>query len=567
MLDHGPWTAQQKRWTILAALAVIFDGFDIQILGFAIPSLIREWHVARSAFGPVLALGLAGMAIGSPFAGYCGDRFGRRTALIGCVSLFGVATIATSLVDGVAWLTVLRFLTGMGAGGALPNAGALTAEFAPLRRRHTAVLLTIVCVPLGGMLGGVIASQVLPVLGWRALYLIGGAMPLAFAILLWFALPESPRFLARLPAERQRLTKLLLRMGYAVGPDSTYEDRSKMQVDNRSPLRTLFGPALARNTVGLWIAFFFCLGSIYVMFGWLPTMLTSQGVTLATATTGLAVYNLGGVLGTLLWTVLISAFGSRKPMLAGALGTAVSALIVLLIPFQAQGGHALLLAAIGLNGLLANAIQTSMYALAAHVYPTAVRASGVAYAAAIGRTGAIVSSLFGAVLIQAGPLTFWSAMAAAMVVAFAGLAWVHNHFAAVGKLEPTRVAASEGKLLLIALAKSVARVDDGKRPILRDGKVNRFESVGRLQVCDEVIAWVRFLAGIERIVKLPDVLQTWRPSQDGPRLRVGALPRTVRLDDDGSSQRSHHFRRDPLELPVDVDVIDIDGADQIPGAH
>ena len=442
LLDDGPWTSQQKRWTILAALAIIFDGFDIQILGFAIPSLIREWHVARSAFGPVLALGLAGMAVGSPLAGYFGDRFGRRTALIGCVSVFGLATISSSFVDGVAGLAVLRVLTGMGAGGALPNAAALAAEFAPLRRRHAAVLLTIVCVPLGGMVGGVIASQVLPALGWRALYMIGGAMPLAFAILLWLALPESPRFLARHPEDRQRLTELLRRIGHTFDAASTYEDRTKVVADHRAPVRTLFGPALARDTVGLWIAYFFCLGSIYVMFGWLPTLLTSRGISLATATTGLAVYNLGGVCGVLAWTFLISAFGSRGPMLAGALGTAASALMVLLIPFHANSSPVLLLAAIGLNGLLANAVQTSMFALAAHVYPTAVRASGVAYASAIGRTGGVISSLFGAVLIQAGPVVFWWAMAAAMVAVFGGLACVRNHFAAMEKLEPAKVAAS-----------------------------------------------------------------------------------------------------------------------------
>ena len=436
LLDHSPWTAQQKRWTILAALAIIFDGFDIQILGFAIPSLIREWHVARSAFGPVLALGLAGMAVGSPLAGYVGDRFGRRVALIGCVGLFGLATIASSLVDGVAGLAVLRVLTGMGAGGALPNAAALAAEFAPLRRRHAAVLLTIVCVPLGGMVGGVIASQVLPALGWRALYGIGGAMPLGFAILLWLSLPESPRFLARRPEGRQRLTELLRRLGHAVDPGSTYEDRTKVAADGRAPIRALFGTALARDTVGLWVAYFFCLASIYAIFGWLPTLLTSQGISLATATTGLAVYNLGGVCGVVMWTLLISAFGSRGPMLAGALGTAVSALFVLLIPFHANGSPVFLLVAVGLNGLLANAVQTSMFALAAHVYPTAVRSSGVAYASAIGRTGGVISSLFGAVLIQAGPAVFWWAMAAAMVAVFAGLAWVRNHVVAVGEQEP-----------------------------------------------------------------------------------------------------------------------------------
>jgi MFS transporter, AAHS family, 4-hydroxybenzoate transporter len=81
LFDGSRWSAYQKSVTALVALALIFDGFDIQILGFAIPSLMREWHAARSEFGPVLAVGLAGMVVGGPMAGYCGDRFGRRAAL------------------------------------------------------------------------------------------------------------------------------------------------------------------------------------------------------------------------------------------------------------------------------------------------------------------------------------------------------------------------------------------------------------------------------------------------------------------------------------------------------
>ena len=96
LLDGKSWSTYQKLVTVLTALAIIFDGFDIQILGFAIPSLIKEWHVTRADFGPVLAVGLAGMVVGGPLAGYFGDRFGRRGALIGCVVLFGLATIATA---------------------------------------------------------------------------------------------------------------------------------------------------------------------------------------------------------------------------------------------------------------------------------------------------------------------------------------------------------------------------------------------------------------------------------------------------------------------------------------
>src|SRR5947209_2462368 len=127
LLDGSGWSRYQKLLTALAALAIIFDGFDIQILGFAIPSLMKEWHVGRGDFGPVLAIGLAGMALGGPLAGYLGDRFGRRPALIGCILVFAAATMATALVHGFAALIVLRLLTGMGTGGALPNASALTA--------------------------------------------------------------------------------------------------------------------------------------------------------------------------------------------------------------------------------------------------------------------------------------------------------------------------------------------------------------------------------------------------------------------------------------------------------
>jgi AAHS family 4-hydroxybenzoate transporter-like MFS transporter len=434
LLDHGSWSTYQKLLIALAALAIIFDGFDIQILGFAIPSLIREWHAARADFGPVLAVGLAGMAIGGAVAGQCGDRWGRRTALIGSVTLFGCATIATAFVHGFAGLTVFRFLTGMGTGGAVPNASALSAEFAPRRWRSTAVKLTLVCVPLGGMLGGLLAAWALPKFGWRGLYAMGGALPLLFATILWTFLAESPRFLARRPERWRELVRLLAQMGHSAPADARFEDRAEPEGVRRASLRSLFAPQFVRDTAGLWLAFFFCLGSIYLIFGWLPEMLTSRGLNVATASSGLALYNFGGVLGVLIWTALTAQFGSRRPLLLGALACAGSALALLAAPIHPGGDHILLMALLGINGLLANAIQTSMYALAAHVYPTGVRATGVAYAATLGRLGGLVSSLFGASLIQAGGGAYWYALAVSMVFAFAGLGWMRRHYPAMAKV-------------------------------------------------------------------------------------------------------------------------------------
>jgi AAHS family 4-hydroxybenzoate transporter-like MFS transporter len=162
-------------------------------------------------------------------------------------------------------------------------------------------------------------------------------------------------------------------------------------------------------------------------------MLTARGLDVATASRGLAVYNLGGVVGVLVWAVLVTVLGSRAPLLAGALACAGSALVLLAIPIQTAGDHTLLIACLGINGLLANAVQTSMYALAAHVYPTSVRATGVAYAASVGRVGGLLSSLLGASVIQAGAAAYWYTLAIAMVCAFAALAWVRGHFRAIGR--------------------------------------------------------------------------------------------------------------------------------------
>ena len=427
LLDLGPWTAYQKALTLLAALAIIFDGFDIQILGFAIPSIMRDWHVARPAFGPITALGLAGMAVGSPFAGFCGDRFGRRVTLIGCVLLFSAATVTTAFCHSLFQLGVLRTLAGIGVGGALPNAGTLTAEFAPMRRRALAVTLTVLCVPLGGMVAGLIAARVLPALGWHALYLIGGAAPLLFALVLLTALPESPRYLARFPERRGELAALLLRMGHCVAAGSFFDNGPERKIERGRNLRALWIPELFRDTAGLWLACFACMIGVYLVFGWLPAMLTAQGLDLATASSGLAAYNFGGVLGVLICAAAVTVFGSRGPLLWASAGGAAAALALMFVHIAPRGDHTLLIAGIGLQGLFVNAVQTTIFALASHVYPTPIRSTGVACAAAAGRVGGIASSLGGAAIIQAVSGSYLAVLAAAMAVTGVCLAIVRNH--------------------------------------------------------------------------------------------------------------------------------------------
>lgn len=212
-LDEGHYALLQRVAAVLAALSIVVDGFDSQLIGFALPVLIKEWSITRNAFAPVVAAGLIGMGIGSAFAGLFADRFGRRKAVIGSVLIFGAATCAIGLAPNVATIAALRLVAGIGIGGALPTSTTMTAEFTPARYRTFAVTATIVCVPLGGMVAGLFAGEVLPAYGWRALFFAGGVMPVLLGLVLMAALPESPRFLARRPHRWPDLVRLLARMG------------------------------------------------------------------------------------------------------------------------------------------------------------------------------------------------------------------------------------------------------------------------------------------------------------------------------------------------------------------
>ncbi|MBU9276645.1 MFS transporter [Burkholderia gladioli] len=448
-LDAGPFSAMQGLAVLLAALSIVLDGFDGQLIGFAIPALIRDWHLAREAFVPAVAAGLVGMGLGSAAAGPFADRFGRRRAVILSVFVFGAATCAIGAAQDIAGLAALRFVAGLGIGGALPTATTLTAEFTPARYRTLMVTATIVCVPLGGMLAGLFAHAVLPVQGWRGLFVAGGALPLLLGVVLLATLPESPRYLARHRARWPELGRLLARMRRPVAADAAFSDSVERHAAaaagadgreqrivggapsarigaERRGFRALFADGLAGDTLALWCAFFMSLLAVYSAFSWLPAMLAAQGLSVDVAGSGLTAYNLGGVIGALGCALAIARWGSRWPLVLSALGGAASAAALFGVDVASQRGWLLL--GLGLHGLFVNAVQATMYALCAHLYATPVRATGTAGALMVGRLGAIFSAFAGAWVIGAGGKAAYLAMlVVSMTIAALALAVLLDH--------------------------------------------------------------------------------------------------------------------------------------------
>lgn len=425
-IEHGAWTPRQKAVVFLAALSIVFDGFDNQALGLAIASMAKSWNVPAAAFGTAAAIGLIGMTLGTWLAGLLGDRIGRRRSLIGSVLLFGIATTLCSAADGVMQLTVLRFIAGIGLGGAMPNATAIAAEFSPLRHRPIAVTMTIVCVPLGGLVGALAASLLLPLFDWPSLFLVGGLAPLALTLALYAWLPESPAFLSRFPERRSELDAVMKRMGhdtvFTVPPPSTVKEPI-----SRPRLSTLFGSEYLISTTGLWLAFFLCLIAVYTTFNWVPATLSSAGFSSEVASLALAGFNLGGIVGALMGGWAISRLGSRLVLsVLSAIGAAVAGIMTGI--GASHLSPTLLLALIAIMGFSVNGTQTTLFALASHVYTSDVRATGVGAALGFGRFGAILSSFIGAAIAAAGMTSgIFAVLCVAMVGTLVGVRLVRRH--------------------------------------------------------------------------------------------------------------------------------------------
>lgn len=425
LLDHGSWTGYQKAILALVALAIIFDGFDLQLLAFAIPALVKEWKVPRESFALILAVGLIGMSIGTAAAGLLGDRIGRKRALIASFLVFGVATAAAAFAAGLTSLGLLRFIAGMGLGGSVPNAAALVAEFTPLKRRAMAVSITIVCIPLGGALAGAVAARTLSTAGWRYLFGLGGFAALAFSLLLIALLPESARFLVRKRARWNELARLLTRLGQSIPPEAQFTDPAEQSREQGTTFTALFGPSVIRNTASLWLCFLSSMLSVYLALNWLPTYLSAQGFDFSKSSSGGSAYGFGGVAGALFCAACINRFGSRATIMSACVGAIITALILWNVPPAQSSGLPLL--ALAAHGFFANGVQTTMFALAAHVYPTRVRAGGIAAAIAIGRAGAVGSAFLGASLVKAGPAEYFGAISLGLAVTLIGLALVSDH--------------------------------------------------------------------------------------------------------------------------------------------
>ena len=411
-IDAQPVGAFQIKLLLTCAAVLLLDGFDTTAISYVAPSLAKEWHIGKAALGPVLSAGLFGLMIGALLFGPLADRIGRKKIIILSTLAFGVGTLVTSVVNDVDTLVAIRVLTGIGLGGAMPNTVALTSEFSPHRRRATMVMVMFVGFSVGAALGGFLAAALIPHLGWRSVFVVGGVAPLLLAPVLAWRLPESVRFLALTGRAKARVAELLSR----INANTIFAASTCFVVNEPAmkgiPVQHLFTDGRTLATLLLWVVFFMSLLDLYFLSNWLPTVLHDLGASISTAAVIGSMFQVGGIVGTVVLGRVIDRFSFRA--LALVYFIAVFAVAVI-----GQLGRAPIPVAIAIfaAGFCIVGGQIAANALAAGFYPTSVRATGVGWALGVGRVGSIVGPLVGGVLLSLK----WSAGEVFVVAALAAL--------------------------------------------------------------------------------------------------------------------------------------------------
>ncbi|GAB4100779.1 MFS transporter [Sinomonas halotolerans] len=429
-----------RRWAVAAFCFVIalLDGFDTQSIAFIGTAIAAEFALSATDMTWVITASTVGMALGAMTLGTFGDRIGRKRTILIALALFGAFSLAGAFATAAWQVVVLRFLIGLGMGGATPALLALTAEYSPRARRGTLMTLVLLGLPGGAMIGGLVAAAWLPVVGWRGIFLIGGALPLLLLAAAVALLPESPAYLVAKGThdDDSRARALIARStGRAVPEDTalTVEDAG----EKRGSVAALFAPTYRKVTVAVWATYLFNWIAWFLLLLWMPTALKALGLDAGTAALGTVTVNAAFIV----FSVPLSAALPRVNPRRLLLGMFAAGILIALGLGAAGTQWGLVFTLLGLAGFGIGGQQLALNYLIANAYPTQLRATATGWGIGVGRLGSIVGSALGGVLLTGlGPSGYFAALAVPLVVAGAATLLVR----------PARAEASDGELEAVA---------------------------------------------------------------------------------------------------------------------
>lgn len=360
-------TALHWRVFLLSGLVAFFDGFDTQALGPAVSTIAATLQVDPAGFGAVFSASQVGFLLGAMLFSTQGDRHGRKRMLIITTTLFAICSLATAMASSLEYMIAVRFLAGIGLGGAAPNFISLVSEYSPPAHRPRIVTLLWAAVPIGGMAGSFGSAFTLPLWGWPAIFVIGGIMPLLLVPVLMRFMPES--------CEVGAVTR---------------QNREAATISE-----TFTGDGRLMATVWLWLASWMTWTTLIVISSWTPLLLQRLGWSSSGSASVLGAINAGGVIGTLIIGAMLVRVSAIRAYLVTLLATGAA---TVLLGSASDNAVVVVLAAIA-TGFFASSAGGLLLSVSSGIYPAKVRSTGVGWTLGFGRIGAVLGPMMGGVLL------------------------------------------------------------------------------------------------------------------------------------------------------------------------
>ena len=381
--------------TLGLCVAILFvDGLDFSASNVGAPAIMRAFDVDRSTVSYVISSGYFGIFVGSILFGYLGDRYGRRFGAILGVLAYSIPGLFTIFVTSLEELALLRFLTGLGMGGVVPNVIALLTETAPRKYRATFVMIAYVGYSMGNAAIGQVAAWFIPEFGWPVVFVVASVAGLVLCAVIAVALPESISYLMVTKPESPELKRLIQRLA----PDAQLDDARFVlpRAERQFSLKLLFTDHRRIATPLLWMAYFSEFLTYMTFAGLFAVILEDAGLQPTEASQTFSYAYVGAMIAILALARPVDAFGPKAALVSASI--AMAALVYL-------GTPGLSVSTITVVAIVAlacsSATHQSLNGIVGGFYPTIIRGNGVGYASGWGRIAAIIGPMIASLLFAA----------------------------------------------------------------------------------------------------------------------------------------------------------------------
>ena len=412
-LERLPVTNYQRMIGLVICFAWFLDDVDLGGMTFMLSTLAKEFSLTPIQMGYLGSMSFAGMFFGTLYTGLIADKIGRKTVLMRAMWLWGIAGILCAISWSIESLFFFRFLLGMGLGMELPAAHAMLPEFFPKESRGRWVAFMEGLLPLGIIAAGLITYYLLPLLGWRWVYVVQ-ALPAVWLIVIRRTMPESPRWLEAVGRHEEAdavMTMIENEVEKRTGkPLPPIEDIELIEETSGGfKFGELWSKTYYKRTLMLWIVWPALLFSYYGLTTWLGALLVAKGFAVSRSIEFVVLITFGGIPGFVFATYMLEKVGRKAVVVPSIIMTAVAAY------FYGQADNLTMLYITG--GLLqffTYAMWSGVYAYTPELYPTRMRAGGCGFASSIGRIGALLGPFLVGAVLQARGVEAVFAMAASV---------------------------------------------------------------------------------------------------------------------------------------------------------